>query len=311
MKNITWHSGSDDFIRHTFTPGVGQPNKLVTEILDVETENLDLVQAFAKHVADRQTRNIEVLYSGGLDSELVIRTLQIAKLPVVALTLELRVQNITINAHDLYYADKYCRENNVLQRKVVLDIDRFFGNGDHIAYLAPYHGVQPNIAAQFWLLEQASGFPVIGGDWPWLQTHVAPRRLSPWRLDFVIGDRFMRDRGIHGINNMISHSLDSCMLLVNEHYKIWEENKDKLDTQWRGMSYFKYALYKRLGVLVEPLRLKAYGWDLLDFDKTFFDLEATRKTLVAQMSSTDSQIIWNDKISQAGRMLPGSHDQWI
>ena len=298
----TWHDGLHDFTRNTFENGI-----YTCEILDVPLMPYDnIVDIFRQHVETKQTEIVEVLYSGGVDSEFTLQVLKLADVPVQALTMEMRVKNMVINTHDLYYSQKFCRQHDIRQKIVTLHIDKLFGNGDHLKYLNGYNVVQPNVAVQFWLFEQASHFPIIGGDWPWLQTHVNPRVLSPYRLDFSAGELFMRDSGIHGINNMISHSLDSCKLFVNEHYKMFQKHQ-VLDTTWSKIGFFKQEMFANMGVIVEP-RVKAYGWEVLEIHPDLFDMNPIREDLINRVGEIQHVIKWNSVIGQAAEMPLGQNN---
>ena len=55
----------------------------VTELLDVPFEsNRNITDIFNDHLSIRQTKYVEVLYSGGLDSELVLLSCLKNKIPV-------------------------------------------------------------------------------------------------------------------------------------------------------------------------------------------------------------------------------------
>ena len=168
-------------------------------------------------MANRQTKYVEVLYSGGLDSELVLMSCLRKNIPVKAITLLIRINGMILNTHDLYYAEKFCREHDVPHTILELDAVEFFQSGKFYDYLTPYYISEPHIATHMWLIEQCSHFPIIGGDWPWVQTHKIDKILSPFKLEFSSYERFMQDKGIYGIGNMISHSLESSYKMIDLH----------------------------------------------------------------------------------------------
>jgi hypothetical protein len=304
---MKWYSGLNNFIRNTFVPGTdGNEHLFTCEILDVPLMPYNnLVDIFRAHLEHRQTSIVEVLYSGGVDSELTLQTIKKTGIPVQALTMEMRVKNMIINAHDLYYAQNFCREHDITQKIVTFHADKFFENGDQEDYLVENYLLQPSVATQFWLYEQASHFPVIGGDWPWLQTHNPERCLSPWRYEFSVGDLFMRERGIHGINNMIGYSLDSCRFFVNHHYKMFQKYKT-LETTWGKIGLFKHEMFANMDVTVEA-RLKAYGWELLEFQTEHINVKKMRENLQDRVGLTRHAIKWNSVMAQAADMLPGQN----
>ena len=167
----TWYNGYNNYQKITFDINEEtKEHKFHLELLDVPTDDsADINDAFNIHLAEAKGRVIEVMYSGGLDSEIILVHCLRNKIPVRAMTMRLLVNGFAVNTHDLYYSEKFCRENNVEQ--VILDFhaDKFFGNGDHIPYLSSYKIATPHVSTHFWLFEQCSSFPVIGGDynWPW------------------------------------------------------------------------------------------------------------------------------------------------
>ena len=215
MENIIeWNVGLTGFKKCMLELGENS-HKFTTELLDNPFEyGRDITDIFNDHLSNRQTKYVEVLYSGGLDSELVLLSCLKNKIPVIAITLIIKVKGLTINTHDLYYAEKFCREHSITHKLVELDADNFFENGNHLPYLTPYYIIEPHVATHLWLIEQCSYFPIMGGDWPWVQTNKENKVLSPSRLEFSSYERFMKDKGINGIGNMIGYSLESSCKLI-------------------------------------------------------------------------------------------------
>ena len=251
-KLIEWNVGLNGYKKCTLELG-DSGHSFTTELLDVPFEyNRNISDIFNDHLANRQTKYVEVLFSGGLDSELILLSCLKNNVPVIAITLIIKIDGMIINTHDLYYAEKFCRENNITHKRVELNANKFFGNGEHISYLNPYYIIEPHVATHLWLIEQCSYFPIIGGDWPWVQTHTDDKVLSPFRLEFASYERFMQDKGIKGIGNMISHSLEASVKLIQIH----------LDNHIPGesISTFKSRMYQTMYPELET-RLKSHGWE--------------------------------------------------
>ena len=72
MSNIIeWNVGLNNYKKCTLELGENN-HKFTTELLDVPFEsNRNITDIFNDHLSIRQTKYVEVLYSGGLDSELV------------------------------------------------------------------------------------------------------------------------------------------------------------------------------------------------------------------------------------------------
>jgi asparagine synthetase B (glutamine-hydrolysing) len=129
MENvIEWNVGLNDFKKCTLELGE-HSHKFTTELLDVPFEyDRNITDIFNDHLSIRQTKYVEVLYSGGLDSELVLLSCLKNNIPVIAITLVIKIDGLTINTHDLYYAEKFCRENDIIHKLIELDADKFFEN---------------------------------------------------------------------------------------------------------------------------------------------------------------------------------------
>lgn len=269
-------------------------NLFTTELLDVPTTDRTVNQVFYDNLANRQTKVVDVLYSGGLDSECVLSSCLINKIPVRAVTMRLLVNNCPINTHDLYYSEKFCREHDVDQVLVDLDVVQFFESGRYLDYLVDYRIDEPHVATHFWLLEQCRGFPVIGGDYTW--PHQSKDKISPHRLSYSCYNRFMRDRGISGIGNMLGHSLDTNVMFMNEHLKVHEPDM---------VNKTKRKVFENLGLGTFELRYRSYGWEQAHaFNKTYFKIELSK-----QVGLIKNRIIWNNVV---GSVLngPGSNDSF-
>jgi hypothetical protein len=284
MENvIEWNVGLNDFKKCTL--GLGEnSHKFTTELLDVPFEyGRDITDIFNDHLANRQTKYVEVLYSGGLDSELVLLSCIKNSIPVIAITLVIKIGGLIINTHDLYYAEKFCRENDITHKLVELDGKSFYESGKYSDYLTPYYIIEPHVATHLWLLEQCNYFPILGGDWPWVQ--VPNKVLSPSRLEFSSYERFMKDKGITGIGNMVGYSLESSCKLIQIHLDnhIGDES----------VSNFKSRMYQKMYPELEP-RLRSYGWE--NHKTKSFNLIHYKIELIKQLKPTTSHIKWNNII---------------
>jgi hypothetical protein len=286
MENIIeWNVGLNGFKKCTLELGENS-HKFTTELLDVPYENnRNITGIFNDHLSNRQTKYVEVLYSGGLDSELVLLSCLKNNIPVIAITLVIKIDGLIINTHDLYYAEKFCRENDIIHKLIELNANKFFQNGEHLKYLTPYYIIEPHVATHLWLIEQCSYFPIMGGDWPWAQTHIENKVLSPFRLQFASYERFMQDKGINGIGNMISYSLDSSVKLIEIHLNNYIPGEP--------VSNFKSRMYQTMYPELET-RLKSHGWE--NHKTRQFNLLKYKVELLKQLKSTVPVIKWNTTI---------------
>lgn len=306
MENIQiWYEGVNDYLKNTLTIGDDKKNTFEHEILDVETTpGLSLGDIYMSHLAGRQTKVVEVLFSGGLDSELVIRFCLKHKIPVRALTMRIMTYGYPSNLTDLYYSERFCRMNNVEQKIIDLDVVPFMESGKFLDYLRPYKITRAHVAAQFWLIEQSSGFAVMGGDyrWPWTSEKV----ISPININYSCYQRFFSDKGIHGIGNMIAHSLEGLLFFTKKHIDIWDDNIH--NGQYKYMPIFKNQMFNSLGFGDFELRMKSYG-----FEGIMRDIMNDRmydKVCVEEFGEVTPTIIWNNKMAEVLGGSPGSNDRY-
>jgi hypothetical protein len=280
---ITW-SGGDGFANRTLNTNT---KEFLTELTDNEFEpNRNIDAIFYDHLKDRQTKTVDLFYSGGLDSEIVLMSCIRNKIPVEAITLVVKVKGAILNVVDLYYSEKFCRENNIKQHLFYLNAEDIFHNDAYLDYLLPYQIAEPHLASHFWLLERCQNFPVIGGDWPWVHAHKQDKVISPTRIDFCGYERYMSDNNITGIGNMIGHSLESCCYFIQKHIDNYELGNDKFHT----VPFLKYKMYET----VEP-RIKSYGWETCPNE--LLNLKQYRIMLLSKIGLVKNKIKWGNKVN--------------
>lgn len=284
-QQITWSTGVNEFTKNTLS--LGDTKEFLIELLDGDFEpNRNIDAIFYDHLKDRQTTTVDLLYSGGLDSELVLKSCIRNKIPVNAMTMVVKVKGAILNVVDLYYSEKFCRENNVKQHLFYLNAEDIFHSDAYLDYLLPYHITEPHIASHFWLIDKCQNFPIIGGDWPWVHAHKPNKVISPYRVDFCSYDRYFKHKGITGIGNMISHSLESCCYFIKKHIDYHTPGQDTFNT----VPFLKHKMYGTN----EP-RIKSYGWE--DCPEQLLNIRRYRKVLLANIGNIQHTIKWGDKIN--------------
>lgn len=277
---LQWSTGLNGYKKHTL-----DNNDFTTELTECQFESGRSVDAiFNDHLVDRPSSPVELLYSGGLDSELVLMSLLRNKIPVEAMTMVITIKGAILNVVDLYYSEKFCRENNVKQNLFYFDAVDFYESGKYLEYALPFRITEPHVPSHMWLIEQCHNYPIIGGDWPWLQTE--KKILSPFKLAFSSYERFMESKGIPGIGNMVSHSFESSYHFIDQHLKEHKKGNDTFHT----VPFLKHKMYG----LSEP-RIKSYGWEQCPVD--LFNIVKYRVELLKKIGSSKSNIIWGEQIS--------------
>lgn len=305
MQIKIWYDGHLNYKKHTHIIKPEKKHIFITELQDVSTiPYASIHDCFYDILRSRQCKTVEILYSGGLDSECVLVSCLKNNIPVKALTLKLLFKNYPINTHDLYYSTKFCQKFGIKQSIVDLHIDDFFENGDFIKYLSPYLITEPHVATHFWLLEQSTGYPIIGGEysWPWTNNPI----LSPHRLEYSCYGKFMVDNSIHGIGNMLNHSMEINTMFIRHHSDI--QSRLCLSTDFRNIPIFKNLLLKSMGFGDLELRQRSYGWE--NVGPNIFDKNKIKQDLINIYGATDSKITWGDIIATCIGGAPASNSKY-
>lgn len=298
---IKWKTGLNGF-RNNILDGMSYTT--ILEENDFEP-NRNIDDIFVDHL--KECHGVaEVLYSGGVDSETILASLLRSKVPVEVMTMVIKIRGAIMNVADMYYAEKFCREHGLKQNLFVLDADNFFKGGQYLEYLLPYNIVQPTVASHFWLIEQCSNYPIIGGDWPWIQTHKNPMVLSPYRLEYSSYERFMQAKGITGIGNMISHSFESCYYFMDRHLKY---HNTKLYNQEGIYNLFMIPFLKELVYDLPEPRLKSHGWEKIPLQ--LFNISEYRTVLNKSLGLVNNKIIWGEKIKELLQTTISENDNFL
>jgi hypothetical protein len=113
----------------------------------------------AQLIRDNAEGDLWVLFSGGIDSEVVVQSFLFAGIPVkVAIT---RFAG-RLNRHDMIYAVRFCELHGVPYRCLDLDIDKFFDSGEAWRYAERTRCVQPQLLHTMWAIDQVDGYPILG-----------------------------------------------------------------------------------------------------------------------------------------------------
>lgn len=275
---MQWYSGKNNYKLHYI-----QENKFYTKIDDKPFQNyLSIDDIFISHLNNVKT--IDLMYSGGTDSELVLNVLMRNGIAVKPCIIKLTIDGTIVNTHDLYYAEKFCRNNDIKLYYFNLDLKPFMFNNVYTEYIGDYHINQPHVASHFWLIKQLE-FPMMGGDWPWVHTHKVEKVLSPIRIDYSYYDKFMVDHNITGIGNMIGHSIESIMYFINLQTKLNHIND----------YIVKHNMYTTIVPSIE-CRFRSYGWE--GIDQKVIPTQKAKIDLIIKNKQKEMNIKWGQNICQ-------------
>lgn len=324
MNQDIWYYGVDDYIKCVYTPDPeNKLNNFEVILQDTEfDESLDANAAFMKNFRNGVPKKIELLFSGGLDSEFVLNMFLKNNLPVECITMEINLDGITINTHDLYYTEKISREKGVKRKVVSLNAKKFFEEGLYKQYLHPYRISIPHNATHLWLMEQCDSFPVLAGDYHWGWNPNYKKLISPQRHSLSNYARFMKDNNISGISNMIGNCQELNFMCIKEHMTLQKNDNEGLyDSQVQegsttnknppllnsGILLKKHVYEKISNTTYEP-RLRSYGWENLD--SNLFDRLYYRNELLKLFGDNSLKISWGENLAKTMDTVPGSNTKF-
>jgi hypothetical protein len=310
MKKETkvWNEGKNGYRKVTrVIDRESKDQKFHIELLDVEQESYDSVyDIFYDHLSGRQTKFVEVMYSGGLDSEVVLMSCIHNKIPVKAMTMRLMVNGYPINTHDLYYSERFCRQNDIEHKIIDMNVNQLYESGDYIQYLEPYNITKAHVATQYKLITESTGYAVFGGDYYWPWAHLEKPIISPFRIHYGQYQRFMDDNSIHGIGNMIGHSIESMSLFINTHVSVFDDNIH--NASYGLMPQLKLDIMNKLGFNIKEPRLRSYGWETTSAE--VFNLKMYDDYLSNIFGETENSVTWNKTIADAMHSDPGTNNRF-
>lgn len=223
IKN--WNDGYNNYKNHSI---IQLPNNLYYYKLTLKEENLTCdswLETINQYLYEINT--IDVLYSGGIDSEFALLTCKKLNKEVNAITMKIINKNVVYNEYELDYSYKFCRTHNIKQKIIDFDIKKFYENGDYVKYIEPYKISKANIASQFWLITQCDNFPIMGGNYFWIkENNLQQRCLSPMSYGSLFHDLYMKDNNIKGIGNLLNYGYNGLYLLLNAHLNFYKRDID-------------------------------------------------------------------------------------
>lgn len=117
-------------------------------------ECLETARIIRKNTNDE----ITVLFSGGIDSEVVVRSFVEAGIKIKVAIMRYKDD---LNAHDIEYAIDTCRELNITPTFYDLDLLEFWKQ-DYLPYAHLTRCFSPQLITTMWLIDQIKGFVVLG-----------------------------------------------------------------------------------------------------------------------------------------------------
>lgn len=157
--------------------------------------------AAARAIRSSTDLDLWVLYSGGIDSEVVVQSFMFADIPIkVAIT----SFHDDLNIQDVRYAIKFCETHDVPYRVLRLDINRFFRSGTALEYAEGTNCVQPQLLHTMWAMDQVDGYPILGSGECFLA------RRNPPGEDEPVWEMFEKERIASWYRHLMKNNREGC-----------------------------------------------------------------------------------------------------
>jgi hypothetical protein len=132
----------------------------------------------ARVIRGATDRKLWVMFSGGIDSEVVVQSFLFAGIPVNA---AITCFKNDLNRQDVRFAVRFCETHEIPYRLLHLDIEKFFDSGDALSFADRTKSVQPVLLHTMWAMDQVDGYPILGSGECYLakKSVTGRRRRSP------------------------------------------------------------------------------------------------------------------------------------
>lgn len=235
---------------------------------DYVDTNTDIVEEYAQ-ILSSIPGPLNIMYSGGIDSEIVAEVCQRYSIPHKLHFMALVHKNKIFN--DVDYRNAIEFSNNVEIH--YLDFYNFFGDGDYIEYAIKYKTQSPQLACHLKVASDIGNHVVFGGDTMYFYYNHDYQAIEFKTTSFGHFCYHFLVKEIGGIGNMAnaSYSLlikwlhiqaDLAKKGIINH--VWENpniNLQKFNYNW------KCSMYREAGFTAKPKQNKMTGFETI---KTFY-----------------------------------------
>lgn len=203
-------------------------------------------------------KDLYLFYSGGADSEFMVRSFQKAGVPFKIAIIRFADE---LNLHDITFATKYCREAGLNPVYLDIDIYNFFHSGQAESYAQRSQTHTPALLHHLWAIDQIDGVPILAtGENYWYKSEIYNPASSWhfWDEEMFFGiQRFLSLDNRDGVPAFFKFTPELVLssLLLND---IQQLINNKLNPKWFDSEAIKHAQYRNVFSDMQTLPIPGY-----------------------------------------------------
>ena len=261
-----------DLVHNNYIRPLGHGGLFTVEI-DERSDSAQTTNYFeaskeaAQIVADSRVGEINLMYSGGVDSEYTLalfRHLGIAITPVIVRLLP------DYNAHDIAYAFKYCEQHGIKPKIIDIDFDHFVSSGEMFQTAVAMRSSKFHYAATAHAIGKLSGTVLCGDGEPYIRIN---QDTNKWNLivheyEYALSN-YYRLNNIHGTPHFNRYTRDMFYEFLTDD-RMWELGRNQVPGKISNYSS-KWITYNRHSEFNLAERTKYHGYENIETRDIFKD----------------------------------------
>jgi hypothetical protein len=250
----------NNYIRQS---GSGSTFKIEVNKLPV-AKNLykESIQA-AEEIYNHKQGDLNILYSGGVDSEYVLSLFLELKMKITPVIIKLG----NYNNHDLEYAFKFCNAKNIVPKVIDIDFDNFVKSGKMLDVAIETKSSIYQRPATCYALSMINGTVLLADGDPYMRPDVD----STWNLEFDEHEfaywNYFQKYGIYGTPAFMRYTEGMFSAYITD--QRWKELANNLHYGKLGSNSSKVFTLNRHSPFQLEVRTKYHGYENIEKSKIF------------------------------------------
>jgi len=222
-----------------------------------------------------------VLYSGGLDSEVVLRSFSEAGVSVNAAIAWFKKG---LNEHDIRYAVDFCESSQIPFKFFDIDVESFWKK-QLKDYALPISCISPQFPVILWLIDQIDGFPILGSGDSFLSRIPNTNNFYFYEREKYFSYYFhLMRKNRPGVPAFVQYTPELMLSFLIDPELVRHVKYLSKEKKLCSISRWKYQVYKQHFSLKN--RPDFTGFELLDYSEAYY-----RNLLKTKCKGGDQDIV--------------------